>query len=131
MDTDLLRVCSYNIRCNLQSNGVFVDGENRWKFRKDRVASLLNLYALDLVGLQEVLLEQLRDLEERLPDFNWVGVGRDDGAEAGEFAPIFYRKSVLTLLDSGTFWLSETPNVAGSPLSIELSNLVPSTKVPT
>ncbi|MEM7530879.1 MAG: endonuclease/exonuclease/phosphatase family protein [Chloroflexota bacterium] len=114
MDTETLRICSYNIRCNLQSNGVFVDGENQWAFRKDRVASVLNLYAPDLIGLQEVLVEQLHDLEKRLPDFGWTGVGRDDGVESGEFSPIFYRRSVLNLLNSGTFWLSETPNIAGS-----------------
>lgn len=66
------------------------------------------------VGLQEALPDQVDDLAARLPDFAWVGVGRDDGARKGEFAAIFYRRARLTLLDKGTFWLSETPAVPGS-----------------
>lgn len=105
----MLRIISYNIRYNNPN-----DGENAWPHRKARVIDLLNRHQPDLIGLQEVRKEQLDDLIAGLPDFGWVGVGRDDGKEAGEFAAIFYRKSRLQLAQSGTFWLSETPAQAGS-----------------
>lgn len=111
METSLSswRVMSFNIRLNTAG-----DGPNAWPYRKDLVASMLHLHRPDVVGLQEALPAQVDDLAARLPDFAWVGVGRDDGARQGEFAAIFYRRSRLTLLDQGTFWLSETPDVPGS-----------------
>ncbi|MEM7125342.1 MAG: endonuclease/exonuclease/phosphatase family protein [Chloroflexota bacterium] len=105
----MLRFISYNIRCNTT-----VDGENAWPFRRERVASLLQLYRPDLLGLQEVLQEQLDYLVAALPEFGWIGAGRDDGQMAGEYVPIFYRRSQVELIDSGVFWLSETPDVVGS-----------------
>lgn len=104
-----LRIISYNIRYNNPS-----DGTNAWPYRQERVSGLLTLYRPDLIGLQEVLHDQLHDLIERLSDFGWLGVGRDDGQTMGEYAPIFYRYTRLDLMESGTFWLSETPHVAGS-----------------
>jgi endonuclease/exonuclease/phosphatase family metal-dependent hydrolase len=104
-----LRVMSFNIRLNIVH-----DGSNAWPYRKDLAASMLHLYRPDVVGLQEALPDQVDDLAVRLPDYAWVGVGRDDGARKGEFAAIFYRRARLTLLDQGTFWLSETPDVPGS-----------------
>lgn len=65
----------------------------------------------DVIGFQEVLDNQLQYMEMRLTDYSRVGVGRDDGLSAGEFAPIFYRSDRFALRDSGTFWLSETPAV--------------------
>lgn len=104
-----LNAMSFNIRFNNPD-----DGEHAWPNRKDRVASMVRFHAADIVGMQEALLDQIRDLEERLPDYDWVGEGRDDGAEAGEFSPIFYRTDRLELLDHDTFWLSETPDEPGS-----------------
>ncbi len=105
-----LGVLSFNIRYDNPG-----DGDNGWKHRADTVAAIIGQrYRVDLAGLQEVLVSQLRDLEERLPDFAWIGVGRSDGAEGGEFSPVFYRREALELLDQGTFWLSETPEVPGS-----------------
>jgi len=106
---DFLRVMSFNIRLNVSG-----DGPNAWPHRKDLVASMLHFHRPDVVGLQEALSEQVDDLAARLPDFAWVGVGREDGARKGEFAAIFYRRARLALRDQGTFWLSETPNVPGS-----------------
>ena len=103
------RIMTFNIRYNNPQ-----DGENAWLHRKEMVASMIRFHQADLVGMQEALKEQLMDLESRLPEFDWFGVGRDDGAEAGEFCPIFYRSQRFRLLDHGTFWLSETPNVKGS-----------------
>lgn len=104
-----LRVISYNIRYNNPK-----DGNNAWPYRKERVAALLHYYAPDLIGLQEVLKTQLDDLAERLSAFAWVGVGRDDGQTAGEYAPIFYRRDGFDLVGTGNFWLSATPHEPGT-----------------
>jgi len=105
----MIRVLSYNIRCN-----VAVDGDNAWPHRKERVAELLIRHEPDLIGLQEVKADQLEDLMQRLPAFEWMGVGRTDGKSGGEFVPIFYRRDRFRLEANGTFWLSATPDVAGS-----------------
>lgn len=104
-----LNVMSFNIRYNNPA-----DGEHAWPNRKDRVASMIRFHQADLVGLQEVLRGQIDDLEELLPQYNWIGVGRDDGEDGGEFSPIFYKQDRFNVLDAGTFWLSETPEVIGS-----------------
>lgn len=106
---DVIRVMSFNIRYNNPGDGI-----NAWPHRKDHVAEVIGKrYNADLAGLQEVLKDQLDDLAQRLPGYGWIGVARDDGKEAGEFCPIFYRKDRLELLEKGDFWLSETPDVAG------------------
>lgn len=104
-----LRVLSFNVRYNNPGDAI-----NAWPNRSDRVAGLIRFYEPDVAGLQEVLVGQLHDLEQRLPDYTWVGVGRDDGMDAGEFSPIFYRPDRLELVETGTFWLSETPDSVGS-----------------
>jgi endonuclease/exonuclease/phosphatase family metal-dependent hydrolase len=104
-----VHVMSFNIRYNNPDDGV-----HAWPNRKDRVASMIRFHQADVAGLQEALIGQIRDLEQRLPTYEWVGVGRDDGEEAGEFSPIFYRADDFELLDHGTFWLSTTPDVPGS-----------------
>ena len=63
----------------------------------------------DIIGMQEVLNNQLADLSNFLKEYKYVGVGREDGKTKGEYSPIFYRKSKLKVLMSSTFWLSETP----------------------
>ncbi len=105
----MLRVISYNIR-----NSNAPDGDNGWPQRKTRVASLLNLYQPDLIGLQEVLSDQLDDLLICLPEFDWLGVGRNDGKRGGEHTVIFYRSTRFTPVQSDSFWLSPTPNRVGS-----------------
>lgn len=104
-----LRVMSFNIRYDNPGDGV-----NAWPNRRDWVASLIRFHGADIVGVQEALLRQLTDLDTRLPGFARVGVGRSDGKTGGEYSAILYRSDRLTLRDSGTFWLSETPDVAGS-----------------
>lgn len=90
------------------------DSLNNWKYRKDRAANAILFYDVDLLGTQEVLHNQLQDLKQRLPEYAMVGVGRADGKEKGEYSALWYKKDRFTLLDSGNFWLSETPEVAGS-----------------
>jgi endonuclease/exonuclease/phosphatase family metal-dependent hydrolase len=106
---DPLRVMTFNIRYDNPR-----DSANAWPNRKDWVASLIRFHGADAVGVQEALLRQLIDLDARLPGWSRVGVGRADGREAGEFSAILYRIDRLELLESGTFWLSPTPEVAGS-----------------
>lgn len=104
-----LRIASYNVRVAFGD-----DGPDAWERRVDAVAGTLRLHRPDLVGLQEPTARQLDDLREHLPGYEWIGVGRQDGAQAGEFSPVGYRPERLELEDSGTFWLSETPDDVGS-----------------
>lgn len=109
-EVDALRVMSFNIRYNNPGDGV-----NAWPNRNDQVAALIGeRYQPSSVSLQEVLHGQLLDLEERLPDYDWAGVGRDDGETGGEFSCIFYRTDRLACLEDDTFWLSENPDEPGS-----------------
>ena len=103
------RVMSFNIRYNNPNDGV-----HAWPHRKERVASTIRFNQADLVGVQEALKDQLDDLSALLPAYAWIGVGRDDGQEAGEYSAIFYKKDRFSPIDSGTFWLSKNPTVPGS-----------------
>ena len=103
-----VNVLSFNIRYNNPA-----DGEHAWPFRKDKAAALISYYEADIIGMQEVLKGQLDDLGQLLPGYDWVGVGRDDGKEAGEFSPIFYNTVKFKRKASSTFWLSETCDVPG------------------
>lgn len=99
-----LTVMSFNIRLNVES-----DKENAWPNRKQDVADLLMYYHPDYFGVQEALPEQMKDIRNGLKNYNYIGVGRDDGKEKGEFSAIFYDTGRLEVVTSGTFWLSETP----------------------
>lgn len=100
-----LTVMSYNIRLD-----VAADGENRWDARREKLAGLMSYHNADFIGGQEVQHHQLLFLLLRLPDYNYIGVGRDDGKNAGEFSTIFYKRDKYDLLENGTFWLSPTPD---------------------
>jgi endonuclease/exonuclease/phosphatase family metal-dependent hydrolase len=100
-----LKVLSYNIRYNNPK-----DGKNQWEFRKETILKQLLESEYDLLGMQEVVYDQLNYLDSGLSQYSYVGVGREDGKTKGEFSPIFYKKTSLKLLDSNTFWLSKTPD---------------------
>lgn len=105
-----MTVMTYNIRYNNPD-----DGENAWPNRKDHVADMMtSVYDADIIGLQEALKGQIDDLVARMPGYSWVGVGRDDGKNAGELSPIFYNTEHIDLMATNTFWLSETPHRPGS-----------------
>lgn len=112
VDVDV-RLMSWNVRMAADNPGT---GEEFWSVRRHKVASELNYETAGrpeaLLCFQEVLHTQLLDIESDLGD-GWtrVGVGRDDGVNAGEFSPIFYRGSVWELEQNRTYWLSETPDV--------------------
>ncbi len=106
---DGLVVMTFNIRLNTAG-----DGPNAWPLRRDMAASTILFHEAAIVGLQEALRDQITDLEARLPGYGWVGVGRDDGKDGGEFNALFYDRARLRLLEGATFWLSATPDVPGS-----------------
>lgn len=107
--TSTLRAMSFNIRYDEPRDGV-----NAWANRKMKVAGVIRFHKADLVGVQEALLSQLKDLERMLPDFAWCGVGRADGKESGEYSAILYRRSRFQMIECKTFWLSDTPDKPGS-----------------
>lgn len=104
-----LHVMSFNIRLNTAS-----DSLNAWPYRKDNVASQILFHDVHLLGVQEALHNQMVDLATRLKNYKYVGVGRDDGKEGGEYSAIFYDTTRLQVLKTQTFWLSQTPEVPGS-----------------
>lgn len=104
-----LNVMSFNIRYDNPD-----DSLNNWQYRKDVAAKTIKNQNTDIVGTQEVLVNQLNDLKSRLPEYNAIGVGREDGIEKGEYSAILYKKDRFKEIKSGYFWLSETPEVAGS-----------------
>ena len=95
---------TYNIRYSTPNDGV-----NWWENRKEWVANLVRFYEPEVMGIQEGLHSQVSFLDSALAEYEFVGVGRDDGETQGEYSAIFYKSEVLEVLDSGTFWLSETP----------------------
>lgn len=104
-----LNVMSFNIRYDNPE-----DSLNNWQYRKDAAAQTIKSQNIDIVGTQEVLVNQLNDLKSSLPEYNAIGVGREDGVDKGEYSAILYKKDRFNEVKSGYFWLSETPEVAGS-----------------
>lgn len=101
-----IKIGSYNIRYD--NEGDRKEG-NSWDHRLPVIGSIIRWEDVDVFGAQEVLVDQLKDMQKELEAYDYYGVGRDDGKEEGEFAPVFYKKNKYELLDSGEFWLSETP----------------------
>lgn len=108
-DADTVRVGSYNIRFMHGDRGTV----NAWDLRREDVAQLIRKMELDAFGLQEVCPEQLAYLRGKLPEFEFVGEHREADRKSGEASPVAYRKSRFAVETSGTFWLSETPDVPG------------------
>ncbi len=100
------RVATFNIRCPADR------APNAWTCRVDRVAGLIAKHRFDLIGLQEATAGQIDDLLTQ--GWDAVGGGRDDGKRGGEASCVFFKIARFELRDSGTFWLSETPEVPGS-----------------
>lgn len=103
-----LRVMTYNLRFASPT------GANSWPERRPLMHQLIEKISPDLMGTQEGLHNQLTDIGNDLPGYSWIGVGRDDGQQAGEFMAIFYRKARLEPASTNYFWLSDSPEVAGS-----------------
>ncbi|MEJ2196340.1 MAG: endonuclease/exonuclease/phosphatase family protein [Ignavibacteriaceae bacterium] len=103
-----IKVMTFNIRVDVPS-----DGLNAWHYRKANVATIIRFHHVDIVGLQEALFEQVKDLEGYLSEYDWFGVGRDDGDKEGEFMAIFYLKNRFNIINNSTFWLSKNPEIPG------------------
>lgn len=106
VDVITLDVMTFNIRT---SEGR--DGDNSWPFRKGLVAETIRSVDADILGLQEVLAEQIQFFEDELPEYRWIGVDRglNGGTGLSEATPIFYRHRDLVPIESGTFWLGDQP----------------------
>lgn len=104
-----LKVMSYNIR-----NGNAGDGDNAWPKRAHLFFQTIRAFGPDLLGMQEVIQSQLEESVKALPEYEHVGVAREDGKQAGEYAPIFFRVDRFALIETGNWWLSPTPEVVGS-----------------
>jgi len=99
------KVMTFNIRYDNPN-----DGENKWDDRKEEVIELLNYYAPEILGIQEGLHHQVKYMDEQLTQYAYVGVGRDDGLQKGEYTAIYFDTLKVKLLDTETFWLSDTPD---------------------
>lgn len=87
-----LTVATYNIR---NANRGDAERGNGWERRGPWVCRLIEFHGFDIFGSQEVLDGQLHDMLAQLPDYDYIGVGRDDGKTQGEYAPVFYKRRVL------------------------------------
>ncbi|WP_273567366.1 endonuclease/exonuclease/phosphatase family protein [Maribacter halichondriae] len=105
LSSQSIKVMTYNIKYDNVNDTV-----NNWNDRKEAMVELLKKHNPSIIGMQEVLFRQLEFLDESLPSYKYVGVGRDDGQQKGEFSPILYNSVKYKLLQSNTFWLSKTPN---------------------
>ena len=102
-----IRVASYNIRFDNPRDGV-----NSWPNRKEKVKAMMLYHDFDIIGTQEGFVNQLKDMCE-VQGYAYIGVGRDDGKEGGEHSAIIYKTGRFKLLESGDFWMSETPSIPG------------------
>jgi len=99
------------------------DSGNLWKDRAPIVASLIRFHEFDILGTQEGLKHQIDDIRNALPEYSYYGKGRDDGQSKGEHSAIFYRKDKYSVIDSGDFWLSQTPEKPGPGWDANLNRI--------
>jgi endonuclease/exonuclease/phosphatase family metal-dependent hydrolase len=107
---EAVKAMTFNLRYINSSD----TGDKAWSSRREASAELIRKDAPDFVGTQEAFREMLDDLRQRVPGYAEIGVGRDDGKTKGEYSAILYREAAWEVKESGTFWLSDTPEVAGS-----------------
>lgn len=100
-----IKIMSYNIKLDYPK-----EGKNSWTNRKPFMVNQINFYEPDVLGVQEAMPNQMKNLDSLLTDYSFVGVGRDDGKDEGEYSAIFYKKNDLEVVKSSTFWLSQTPD---------------------
>jgi endonuclease/exonuclease/phosphatase family metal-dependent hydrolase len=105
-----VQVMTFNIRyINMGDQGA-----RAWVNRRDAVAALMQAQQADFYGLQEAFRPMIDHIHERMPGYGEIGVGREDGKEKGEYAAILYKLDTWQVLEHGTFWLSDTPEVVAS-----------------
>ncbi len=98
------KLMTYNIRYDTER-----DGENQWSKRKDFLSGQIAFFEPDVFGIQEGLHHQVSFLDGFLKEYSFIGIGRDDGNEKGEYSAIFYKSDKFKVLEQNTFWLSDTP----------------------
>lgn len=103
-----LKVMSFNVRTITGK-----DGPNGWEHRRDLFADTIRQLHPDVIGTQELYQQQGDDTVERLPEYTWFGRDRY-GEHRDEHMGIFYRKASLKIVESGDFWLSDTPDKVAS-----------------
>lgn len=101
-----VKVISYNIRLDFVG-----DHLDNWHNRKQEVANFIKVNQPDFIGIQEALYHQVEFLDGALEEYEYLGVGRDDGKIAGEFMAIFYKADTWKVGEENTFWLSATPSI--------------------
>lgn len=121
-----IKVMTYNIRCGYCEDSSNV---NHWSKRKFLLAYLIKNHNPDLISLQEAEQFQIKDLVKMLDDYDFYGVGRDDGKEKGESAAILYRKNRFVPLSEKTLWLSETPEKISKGWNAALNRTVTILKI--
>ncbi|MDQ0861903.1 endonuclease/exonuclease/phosphatase family protein [Bacillus sp. V2I10] len=104
-----LRVMTYNLRY-LNSTD---PSPHSWAERVPTIKKLIQKEQPDIIGTQEAVYQQIQDLKDTLPEYNWIGLGREGGSK-GEYSAIFYNENKYTPLEYDHYWLSDTPNVIGS-----------------
>lgn len=109
LQAQTVNVMTYNIRFDNPGDGI-----NQWSSRKEKVFELLRKYDPDMFGVQEALHHQLEDIVKALPQYRYVGVGRDDGKQKGEYSAVFYKIGKYDVRENKTFWLSENMDEPGS-----------------
>ncbi|MCR5485308.1 MAG: endonuclease/exonuclease/phosphatase family protein [Clostridiales bacterium] len=97
-----MKTMSFNVLCGGPIG-------KRWRSRRPLIARQIRDIDPDTFGLQEAHSGWMDYVCRHFPDYDYSGVGRDDGKRGGEFSPVFFKKDKFELLDSGNFWLSETP----------------------
>ena len=100
-----ISIMTYNIKLDYPKKG-----KNSWDNRQAFMTNQIKFHAPNVMGVQEALPNQMKDLDSLLPNYKFIGVGRDDGRNQGEYSAIFYNSQILKVVKNGTFWLSETPD---------------------
>ena len=103
--SEKINIMTYNIRLDTETDGI-----NMWDNRKEGIVSLIKEESVDILGIQEALPSQIEYLSKKLDDYSMIGEGRD-GGNSGEYSAIYYKSKRMDLIETETFWLSETPEI--------------------
>ena len=103
--SEKINIMTYNIRLDTETDGI-----NMWDNRKEGIVSLIKEESVDILGIQEALPSQIEYLSKQLDDYSMIGEGRD-GGNSGEYSAIYYKSKKMSLIETETFWLSETPEI--------------------
>lgn len=103
LNAQTIQVMTYNIRLDVAS-----DSLDAWPNRKESVCNLIQFYEPDIFGVQEAMPHQMHYLDSALANYKFLGEGRD-GGNNGEYSALFYKSDQFKVMESSTFWLSETP----------------------